>query len=303
MPWAASGVGAVATQSLVDPAYGPLGLELMARGRSAPETLKGLLASDSGADVRQVAVVDASGRVAAHTGARAISAAGHRTGAQYSVQANLMENSTVWDAMAAAYEGSTGDHAERLLLALEAAEKEGGDIRGRQSAAMLIVRGETTGKFWVDRIFDLRVEDHPEPLRELRRLVQLQRAYLKLNEGDEWLEKNDFEKALEAYHSATEIVPDAATGGEAAFWVGVTLLSRNRESEALPYLHRAQSQRKMGPTHSAITGERSAARRGSADRQGHSIDAGTEVTRHCKTACGPAIPPQRARATIGRCSD
>jgi uncharacterized Ntn-hydrolase superfamily protein len=211
VPWAEAGVGAVATQSLVDPAYGPLGLDLMRMGRSAEEALKALLAGDSGANVRQVAMVDAEGNVAAHTGSRAIYAAGHQTGDQYSVQAKLMDRDTVWGAMARAYETSTGDLAERMLAALEAAEAEGGDIRGRQSAAILIVGKENTGKPWADRLFDLRVEDHPDPVGELRRLVTLQRAYLKLNEGDLHLETNDIEAALAAYRTATEIVPDSAT--------------------------------------------------------------------------------------------
>lgn len=242
VPWARAGVGAVATQSLVDPAYGPLGLELMAMGKSAPEALTALLAGDADADVRQVAMVDAGGRVAAHTGERAIIAAGHATGAQFSVQANLMDKATVWPAMARAYEQAEGDLAERLLQALEAAQAEGGDVRGRQSAAILVVSAEPTGKPWVDRVFDLRVEDHPTPVAELRRLVRLARAYHKLNEGDEWVTAGDMEAAMVAYRAATELVPDSATGGEAPFWVGVTLASEGRVDEAVPYLRRAQRQ-------------------------------------------------------------
>jgi len=178
VPWAEPGVGAVATQSLVDPAYGPLGLDLMRMGRTAPEALKALVSADKDAEVRQVAMVDAHGNVAVHTGKRAIYAAGHQTGVQYSVQANLMEKSTVWAAMSKAYESSTGDLAERMLAALEAAEAEGGDIRGRQSAAILIVGPKNTNRPWTwgDRLFELRVEDHPNPVVELRRLVTLQRA-------------------------------------------------------------------------------------------------------------------------------
>ena len=244
VPWVEPGVGAVATQSLVDPAYGPLGLDLMRMGRTAPEALKALVSTDEGAEVRQVAMVDANGNVAAHTGKRAIYAAGHQTGTQYSVQANLMEKPTVWAAMSKAYEFSTGDLAERMLAALEAAEAEGGDIRGRQSAAILIVGPENTNRPWADRLFDLRVEDHPNPVAELRRLVTLQRAYLKLNEGDEWIGKGDIEKALAAYRIATEIVPDKATNGEAAFWVGVTLADTGKPDQAIPYLARAYKQDK-----------------------------------------------------------
>ena len=127
-------------------------------------------------------------------------------------------------------------------MALEVAEAEGGDLRGRQSAAILVVSAEDTGRPWVDRLFDLRVEDHPEPVAELRRLVRLARAYHKLNEGDEWVTAGDMAAAMDAYREATELVPDEATGGEAPFWVGVTLASEGREEEAIPYLQRAQAQ-------------------------------------------------------------
>ncbi|MFH1844690.1 MAG: DUF1028 domain-containing protein [bacterium] len=242
VPWAEAGVGAVATQSFVEASYGPLGLELMRLGRSAPEALAALVSTDDGREVRQVAMVDAAGTVAAHTGGSCIHAAGHHTGDQYSVQANLMENDTVWQAMASAYENSRGDLAERLLAALEAAEGEGGDIRGRQSAALLIVSAENSGQPWHDRKFDLRVEDHPDPVAELRRLVTLQRVYLKLNEGDEFLARGEVEQAMTAYRAAGETVPDAATNGEAAFWIGITLASEDDLDAALPYLRRAYTQ-------------------------------------------------------------
>ena len=237
--WAEAGVGAVATQSFVDPRYGPLGLDLMRLGRTAPEALAALTSTDTGRDVRQVALVDTAGRVAVHTGARAVAAAGHQTGRGYSVQANMMAQPTVWGAMARAYETSQGDLAERLLAALEAAEAEGGDVRGRQSAALVVVRPQNTGRPWLDRRFDLRVEDDPTPVAELRRLVTLQRAYLKLNEGDLHVEHGDVPAAMNAYAEAMRTVPDAATNGEAPFWVGVTLASQGREADALPYLRRA----------------------------------------------------------------
>ena len=239
--WAEAGVGAVATQSFVDPRYGPLGLELMRLGRSAPEALRALVTSDADSAVRQVAMIDVQGRVAAFTGSRAIRAAGQHVGAQYSVQANLMEKPSVWPAMARAFESTKGDLAERLLTALEAAEREGGDIRGRQSAAILIVGPTSTGRPWSDRRFDLRVEDHPTPVAELRRLVTLARVYQKLNEGDEWVTKNDMARAVQAYGAATSLVPDAATNGEAAFWTGISLANAKRVNEAIPYLRRAQA--------------------------------------------------------------
>jgi uncharacterized Ntn-hydrolase superfamily protein len=237
--WADAGVGAVATQSFAEPAYGPLGLQLMRMGRSGPEALRALVSTDKDSSLRQVAMVDAQGRVAAFTGNRAIRAAGHHVGAQYSVQANLMEKPSVWPAMARAYETTRGDLAERLLAALEAAEREGGDIRGRQSAAILVVTAKSTGKQWSDRKFDLRVEDHPSPVTELRRLVTLARVYQKMNEGDELVTKNDIAGAVGAYGQATSLVPDSATNGEAAFWTGISLANARRLREAVPYLARA----------------------------------------------------------------
>lgn len=233
VPWAAAGVGAVATQSLVDPAYGPLGLDMMRLGKSAPEALTGLLASDARNDIRQVAMIDAKGRVAAHTGAHCIAEAGHlvdETG-QFSVQANLMEKSTVWGAMAKAYRGTKGDLAERMMAALEAAEKEGGDIRGRQSAAILIVKGEPSGRAWEDKVFDLRVEDHAAPLVELRRLISLQRAYNHMNAGDLAVEQKDFEAANREYTAAAKLAPEIA---ELPFWQAVTLATNGKVEDALP---------------------------------------------------------------------
>ncbi len=231
VPWAAAGVGAVATQSLVDISYGPLGLELMRAGRSASQALTALLAADTLAAIRQVAMVDVSGEVAVHTGGRCIAAAGHQSGADYSVQANLMLSDAVWPAMAQAYEASSGDLAERMLVALEAAQAAGGDIRGRQSAAILIVAGESTGRPWVDRLVDLRVEDHPTPLVEMRRLLHLHRAYLEMNRGDELLGEGRTAAALEAYAAAATMVPEVV---ELPYWQAVTLAGIGRVDEALP---------------------------------------------------------------------
>jgi uncharacterized Ntn-hydrolase superfamily protein len=231
--WAEAGVGAIATQSFVDPGYGQRGLELLRRGMPAPDVLAQLVAADPQRDVRQVAIVDAKGLVAAHTGAKAIQAAGHRVGNGYSVQANLMANAKVWPAMAAAYEKARGDLADRLLAALDAAEAVGGDIRGRQSAAILVVKAAATGKPWsgADRVFDLRVDDHPEPLQELRRLVRLQRAYNRANHGDELMSEQKVEEALKEYAAAAAIAPEIV---ELQFWHAVTLASIGREAEARP---------------------------------------------------------------------
>lgn len=248
VPFAEPGVGAVATQSFVDPRYGPLGLELMRYGRSAEEALDALVTTDGGRAVRQVAMVDANGTVAAHTGERAVQEAGHHVGAQYSTQANMMKRSTVWDAMAKAYESADGDLAARLLAALEAAQNEGGDIRGKQSAALIVVQAEPTGRRWEDRIFDLRIEDHETPVQELKRLVRMQRAYQNLNEGDAHVTEGDVQAAMESYRQAMDLVPDEATNGEAPFWVGITLASEDRVDDAIPYLRRAYAQNEQWAT-------------------------------------------------------
>lgn len=233
--WAEAGVGAVATQSLVDPSYGPLALEMLRAGRSPEEALRGLLEADNGSEIRQVAIVDSQGRVASHTGARCIPMAGHVTGESYSAQANLMELDTVWGAMGKAYESASGDLAERLLVALEAAQKEKGDIRGQQSAAILIVAGESTGKPWVDRVMDLRVEDHPNPLTELRRLVELHRAYAHMNAGDQAIEAGDAAAAELEYGAAEQLNPGNV---EMVFWHAVAVANAGRVEDALPLFAR-----------------------------------------------------------------
>jgi uncharacterized Ntn-hydrolase superfamily protein len=231
VPWAEAGVGAVATQSFVDPSYGKLGLDLMRLGKSAPEALRSLLAGDEGREVRQVAMIDAQGRVDAWTGSKDVQAAGHTVGKNYSVQANLMLNDKVWPAMSRAFETAKGDLAERMLAALDAAQSAGGDIRGRQSAALIVVSGKPTGKPWIDRVFDLRVDDSPEPLQELRRLLTLQRAYNHMNAGDLAVEKKDNEGALREYSAAEKLVPNNA---EMIYWHAVALVNMNRVEESLP---------------------------------------------------------------------
>lgn len=235
VPWAEAGVGAVATQSFVDPSYGKNGLELMRAGKSAPDTLKELLEKDEGREVRQVAMIDSQGRVDAWTGKNDIQAAGHIVGKNFSVQANLMLNDKVWPAMARAFESAKGDLADRMLAALDAAQAVGGDIRGRQSAAMIVVTGKPTGQAWKDRIFDLRVDDSPQPLLELRRLVKLQRAYNHMNAGDLAVEKKDNEGALREYGAAEKLVPNNA---EMIYWHAVALVNMGRVDESLPLFRR-----------------------------------------------------------------
>jgi uncharacterized Ntn-hydrolase superfamily protein len=231
VPWAEAGVGAIATQSFVDASYGKLGLDLMRAGRSAPDALKGLLAADENREVRQVAMIDSGGKVSAHTGAKCIPATGQQIGENYSVQANLMLSEKVWPAMARAFESTQGDLAARMLAALHAAQSEGGDIRGKQSAALIVVSGKPTGKSWQDRVFDLRVDDHADPVAELRRLVNLQRAYNLMNEGDLAVERKDHEGALKAYAAAEALAPECA---EMIFWHAVALVNMKRVDESLP---------------------------------------------------------------------
>jgi uncharacterized Ntn-hydrolase superfamily protein len=227
--WAEPGVGVVATQSIVEVSYGPLGLALMKGGMTAEQALKALLSIDQTPEVRQVAMLDKNGVVAVHTGSKCIPEAGHIIGEGFSVQANLMRSSRVWVEMAEAFRNSRGPLHERLVTALEAAENAGGDIRGRQSACILIVKTSTSGCTWKDKIMDLRVEDHPEPVKELRRLVTLHEAYKHANRGDSLVAEGRIEEALEEYQKASNIAPDKI---ELKFWQALTMYLHNRQMEA-----------------------------------------------------------------------
>lgn len=238
VPWVESGIGAVATQSFVEVSYGPLGLELMRSGKSAKEALTALISADKNESVRQVAMVDANGRVAVHTGSHCIPEAGHYMGNGFSCQANLMLKDTVWKAMAEAFKNTKGELVDRLAASLEAAEKEGGDIRGKQSAALIVVKGKSSGVWWKDRIYDLRIEDHPEPLRELKRLIKLSKAYNHMNKGDEFLTENKIEEAMKAYTMAMEMYPENA---EMIFWPAVTLAATGKVEKALPLFQKVFS--------------------------------------------------------------
>jgi uncharacterized Ntn-hydrolase superfamily protein len=229
VPWAESGVGAVATQSFVEVSYGPKGLALMREGLTPEDALVQLLEEDEGAATRQVAMLDTNGNVAVHTGSGCIRMAGHRTGDDYSVQANMMARDTVWDAMAEAFEASSGDLAYRLLDALDAAEAEGGDVRGRQAAGILIVRGEAGEKPWEDTLLDLRVDDHPAPLVELRRLVELSSAYDRLDEAEHLELGGDVEGALREQEAALASHPDEP---EIAFWTALSQAGLGRVDDA-----------------------------------------------------------------------
>jgi len=259
--WAEAGVGAVATQSFIDPGYGKLGLDLLRAGKSADEALRALLAADPDAPTRQVAMVDAQGRVACFSGNKDIPAAGCAAGPlqgggaakrivvagrsssgaplelqvyageEFSAQANLMERDTVWPAMAKAYQSARGDLTDRLIAALEAAQREGGDIRGKQSAAILIVRAKSTGKPWQDKVVDLRVDDSDDPINELKRLVRYHRAYDHMENGDACSTKRDWDCAVREYGEAEKLLPEQV---EVVFWHAVTLVTSGRVEESLP---------------------------------------------------------------------
>lgn len=233
--WAEPGVGAIATQSLVDPSYGPKGLELMRGGASAKDAMEQLVALDKQREGRQLGFVDANGMATTFTGKQCIVHAGGHAGAGFAVQANLMANDRVVPAMKTAYETTRGDLADRLLAALEAAQEAGGDIRGCQSAAILIVGGKRANA-WEGKKMDLRVEDHPAPLVELRRLVHLARAYDQLNRGDLFLEQGNIVGANEAYTAAAALEPDSA---EISYWQGITWASRGELEKAAPFLKKA----------------------------------------------------------------
>jgi uncharacterized Ntn-hydrolase superfamily protein len=215
--WARPGVGAVATQSVVEPAYGPNALDLMADGARAGDALTELLAGDPLAAVRQVGVVDAGGGVAVHTGADCIPCAGDVTGPSWACQANMMANETVPAAMSEAFEHATGDLADRLMTALEAAEGAGGDVRGRQSAALIVVAAD--GEPWQMRV-QLRVEDHTDPVNELRRLLVLHRAYELAGRADELMAAEEPAEAGALYRRAAELAPES---DELLFWAGLAL--------------------------------------------------------------------------------
>ena len=215
-PWVESGVGAVATQSFTEIAHGPNGLDRLRMGEASPDALAALLAADPGEAVRQVGIVDAAGRVAAHTGGHCVAAAGHLTADGVSVQANMMERASVWPAMLAAYQGADGPFVERLLAALRAAEAEGGDIRGRQSA-VVIVSGTPTDRPW-ERQFDVRVDDHPTPLDELERLVRVHQAYDALDRAEKLATSGDIGGARAAGEDALRLAPG---DGQVLAWLAI----------------------------------------------------------------------------------
>jgi len=234
VPWLEAGVGAVATQSFIDKSYGLKGLALLKQGYTAKQALDSLLSADPGRDVRQVAIIDSKGNVSAHTGKGCIQYASNITGNNFSVQSNMMLGDQVCQSMSNAFLNSAGKPlAERILVALDAAQKAGGDIRGRQSAALVVVPAQSNGQPWNERTIDVRVDDNPEPLKELRRLYRVEIAYQHMNNGDLATEKNDMKKAMEEYGIAMRMFPDNL---EMQYWTAITLANNKKVDQALPIL-------------------------------------------------------------------
>ena len=232
--WAEAGVGAVATQSFVNKSFGIRGLDLLRRGLSAQQALDILLSDDEGREVRQVAIIDTKGNVATHTGKGCIQYATQIQGRQFSVQSNMMLGDKVSIAMAEAFEKSNGKPlAERLIMALEGAQSAGGDIRGMQSAALLVVQAKSQGKPWDEKTVDLRVDDSNEPIKELRRLYNVHLAYQHMNNGDLAVEKNDMVKAMNEYNAAMQLMPSNL---EMQYWTAITLANNKEVDKALPIL-------------------------------------------------------------------
>ncbi len=236
VPWALAGVGAVVTQSFTNPAFGPEGLKLLSEGNAPQNVVEGMVSRDEGRDFRQLAAIDTQGRSFAYTGRKCVAEAGHISGKNFSVQANMMLKDTVWPAMAEAFESSEGPLADRIMASLNAAEAEGGDARGRQSAAMIVVKAKGTGEVWKDRTVDLRVDDHRDPLKELARLLKVHRAYESMDEGDLALEKGEMSAALEHYSNAEKLFP---RNEEMVFWHAVGLANNTRFEDAVPLFTKA----------------------------------------------------------------
>jgi uncharacterized Ntn-hydrolase superfamily protein len=238
VPWVEAGVGAIATQARSDAAYGYLGLVMLRAGKTAEQTLKAMVASDSHAEIRQVAVVDVQGNVAVHTGAKCIAAAGHQQGQHYSVQANIVLQGTVWIAMAEAFESTEGDLAQRMMAALVAAQAEGGDKRGQQSAALRVVSADTSCTPW-ERVFDLRVDDHPEALDALQQLLTKARSRQYRQNAvnlllDRSLGEQRFEQADRAFKTSMQLLSLVDDNPEEMFWYAVTLVCESKVEDALP---------------------------------------------------------------------
>jgi uncharacterized Ntn-hydrolase superfamily protein len=234
--WGEAGVGVVATQSFINKSFGLRGLALLKEGKTPQEALNALLENDPGKDVRQVAMLDTRGRVATHTGKNCIDDAGHLNGENFSVQANMMLNKNIVPAMEKAWkENSNLELAERMVAVLKAAQAAGGDIRGKQSAALIVVKAKATNEPWNDRAIDIRVDDHEQPISELERILKTYRAYEHMNRGDLEVETGNMEKAMTEYRAAMNMFPDNL---EMQYWTAITLASNKKVKEASAMLQK-----------------------------------------------------------------
>jgi len=227
--WGRAGVGVVATQSFINPSFGPRGLDLLEIGLTPEMAVKSMLDLDEGRELRQLAILDSKGKAFGFTGKNCIDYAGNIVGDNYAIQSNLMEKPTVNQAMANAFENTTGSLADRLMAALFAAQKEGGDMRGQQAAAMLIVKAESTGNEWQDKVVDLRVDDSNQPLEDLHHLLEVHKAYNFMNQGDLAIEHGDFALAVQNYKQAQSMFPE---NQEMKFWYAVTLANNGNFQES-----------------------------------------------------------------------
>jgi len=233
--WAEAGVGVVATQSIVNGRYGPLGLAMLRNRLNPKEVIEAMTSIDAAREYRQVAVINTIGETHAYTGSKCIPFAGHRIGKGFSVQANLVEGQEVIDSMYEAFESNEGNLADRLMTALENAEKAGGDIRGSQSAALIVVKINATGDPLIDKVIDIRVDDNPNPIYELKRLLRIQKAYNKANEAEQLLSRGLKDEALETYEHACSLAPEAS---ELRFWKAITLFNCGEKEEAKALLRK-----------------------------------------------------------------
>jgi uncharacterized Ntn-hydrolase superfamily protein len=238
VPWIESGVGAVATQAFANPMYGHEGLRLMRAGMAPDAILRQLLDRDDGAARRQVAMVDVHGRIAVHTGAGCVAAAGHAVGEYCTAQGNMLASAAVWPAMVEAFEGTQAALADRLLAAMDAAERAGGDLRGRQAAALLVAAGDPSGVPRLDLRVDVRVDDHPEPVNEVRRLVHFARANELANRAIEKILSNDLDAALRDLDACLAGHPREPVFN---FRRALALLQLGRSDEAAAALRMARS--------------------------------------------------------------
>lgn len=234
--WAEAGVGAVATQSFVNVSFGTRGLQLLKAGLTPQQAVDSLLSDDNGREVRQLAIIDTNGNTATYTGKNCIQFADHKNGQHFSVQANMMLNDKVIPAMEKAWNINAGKELpERVVEVLKAAQLAGGDIRGKQSASLLVVKPRSSGKIWEDRYIDLRVDDHPNPIVELSRLLKVFRAYEYMNTGDVLMENNDMAGAMQAYNNSMKLFPSIL---EMQYWTAITLANNKEVKKALSMLQK-----------------------------------------------------------------